>query len=417
MDPSVATRLAIALAIGFVVGVERGWQSRQTREGLRTAGVRTFACVGLFGGLASLLADELGAGVLGVALLALAALVTVAYWLTARESGDYGTTTEIALLLTFGLGALAVRGYESEAVAVAVVIAAVLGFKRELHASLERLDRREIAATLQLLVIAAVVLPLLPDRELGPWQALNPRGIGFLVLLIATISYVGWFLTRWLGARRGILLTSVLGGISSSTAVTISYARMARSGGGDLALLGAGIALAAGTMAVRLLVVVGAVQRSLVPRIAVPLALLALVPVAAALVVARRNARSKGGAHVALRNPLDLESALAWGAILSVIFVAVRAAQAWLGSPGIYAISAFSGIADVDAVSLSLARSAGGPVAMDVAANGILLAAFVNTTMKGVLAGAIGGRALALRCAPILAAALAAGLAARWISG
>ena len=418
VDPELATRLAIALALGLVIGVERGWQSRQTREGLRTAGVRTFACVGLLGGVASLLAEELGAGVLGVALLALATLVTVAYALTARESGDFGTTTEIALLLTFALGALAVRGYESEAVAAAVVVAAVLGFKRELHRSLERLDRREIAATLQLLVIAAVVLPLLPDRELGPWQALNPRGIGVLVLLIAAISYVGWFLTRWLGARAGLLVTSVLGGLSSSTAVTAAYARMARSGDGDPTLLGAGIALAAGTMAVRLLVVVGAVELSLVPRIALPVAFLALVPVAAALLVARRHGSSKrGGAEVRLRNPLDLESALAWGATLSVIFVLVRGAQTWLGSAGVYAVSALSGVADVDAVSLSLARSAGAGVTLDVAANGILLAAFVNTAVKGVLAGAIGGRELALRCAPILGAALAAAGAARWIFG
>jgi uncharacterized membrane protein (DUF4010 family) len=417
VDPTLATRLAVALAIGFIIGVERGWQGRQTREGLRTAGVRTFACVGLFGGLASLLADELGAGFLGVALLALAAVVTAAYWLTAREGGDYGTTSEMALLLTFGLGALATRGYESEAVAAAVVVSAILGFKRELHASLERLDRREIAATLQLLVIAAVVLPLLPNRELGPWQALNPRGIGLLVLLIAAISYVGWFLARWLGARAGILLTSLLGGLSSSTAVTVSYARMARRGAGDPALLGAGIALAAGTMAVRLLVVVGAVEGALVPRIAAPLALLAFVPVAAALLVARRSARSTHPAELTLRNPLDLESALAFGALLSVIFLLVRGAQAWLGSAGIYAVAALSGVADVDAVSLSLARSAGGRVSLDVAARGILLAAFVNTAVKGILAGLIGGRALALRCAPILAVALVAGVAASWMCG
>ncbi len=416
MDLGVVTRLAIAFSLGLVIGVERGWQSRQTREGLRSAGVRTFAFVGLFGGLSSLLADELGAAVLGVALLGLSAIVTAAYWITARETGDFGTTTEVALLLTFGLGAFAVRGYESEAVAAAVVVAAVLGFKRQLHASLERLDRRELAATLQLLVIAAVLLPLLPDRELGPWQALNPRSLGLLVLLIAAISYVGWFLTRWLGARAGILVTAVLGGLSSSTAVTVAYARMARRGDGDPALLGAGIALAAGTMAVRLLLVVGVVQPSLVPRIAVPVTLLALVPGATALLGARRLAASERTAEVVLRNPLDLESALGLGATVSVLFVLVRGAQAYLGTAGIYAVSALSGIADVDAVALSLARSAGGQLAPGVAANGILLAAFVNTVAKAVLAGTLGGRALALRCAPIFAAALGAGFAAWWVT-
>jgi uncharacterized membrane protein YhiD involved in acid resistance len=232
MDPTVNLRLGVALALGLIIGIERGWERRGASEGMRTAGVRTFGFAGLSGAVAALLADELGQAVLAAALLGFAALVTASYLATARPSEDYGFTTELVLLLTFGLGAMAMSGHEIEAVAAAVVTALVLGFKRELHRSLERLEEREVRATLQLLAIALVVLPLVPNQGMGPWQALNPRTIGLLVLLIASISYVGYFAIRLLGARRGLLLTAFFGGLSSSTAVTVAFARMAAAGGG-----------------------------------------------------------------------------------------------------------------------------------------------------------------------------------------
>jgi uncharacterized membrane protein (DUF4010 family) len=406
MDLSIALRLAIALALGLIIGIEREWASRDTQEGLRSAGVRSFGFVGLLGGVSALLAGEFGVVVLAIAFLGLVTMVGLSYAFTAPKTEDYGTTTELALLIAFGLGALAMRGFAIEATGVAVVTAALLGAKQELHGFLRRLDRRELTATLQLLLIAAVLLPLLPNRDLGPWEALNPRTIGLLILLIAGISYVGYFAVRLLGTRVGILLTAALGGLTSSTAVTVAFARMAQRDRKAVPLLGAGIALAAATMAPRLLLEVGVINRSLLDLVALPIALLAVVPLLAALAIARLTAALDGQAEIAIGNPLELKAALGFGAALTGLFVLIRAAEAEFGNAGVYALAAISGSLDVDAVGISLAQAAGKTLTPSVAATGLVTAALVNTAVKAILATAIGGWALARWCATILMAAL-----------
>lgn len=418
METALVWRLAAALLIGLVVGIERGWETRQQAEGGRTAGVRTFTLAGLLGAVAALLAEELGSAAFAAALVGLVALAVAAYLVTARAFEDVGITTEVALVLTFGLGALAMRGLVAEAMAAAVVTAIVLGTKQELHHSLERLERSELAATLQLLAIAVVVVPLLPARGMGPWGALEPRTLGLLVLLIAGISYVGYFAIRLLGERAGVPLTAVLGGLTSSTAVAVSFARMAHQRAAQPALLGAGIGIAAAVMAPRLLVEVAVVERSLVGPLWIPLAVLAAVPLAAGAWVTWRSTRRQAPpAEISLRNPLQLRVALLYAAVLAALFVGVRAAQEAFGDPGVYALSALSGLADVDAIALSLASATGAErLAPAVAARGIVLAAVVNTGVKALLAAAFGGRAVARWCTSVLlAAALASGVAA-WLA-
>jgi uncharacterized membrane protein (DUF4010 family) len=406
MDLSVTFRLAIALALGLIIGMERGWQSRESPEGLRSAGFRSFGFVGLFGGVSVLLAEKFGVSILVGAFFGLIAIVVASYVLTATQSQDFGITTELCLLITFVLGALAGKGLAAEALAAAVITAGLLGFKQELHQSLERLDRRELIATLQLLIVAAVALPLLPDRNLGPWDSLNPRTIGLLVLLIAGVSYVGYFAIRLFGSRVGLLATGIIGGLASSTAVTVTLARMARYTQGSVALLAAGISLASGTMVPRLLLLIAAINPSLLPSIVLPLAILAVVPLLAAVAIAMRSGSPAASAQLELRNPIELGAALVYGAILTVLFVLVRAAEAWFGSTGVYTLAAISGIADVDAVSLSLAQATNGNLSLSVGATGIIIAALVNTAMKALLAGVIGGWKLARWCGTILLIAL-----------
>ena len=405
------TRLAVALILGLIIGAERGWHHHQDSEGASAAGIRSFGFVGLLGGLGALLALEWGQAVLGVFFLGLALAVAVSYWLTAQRTEDMGLTTELAMLLTFGLGALVVSGYEAEGVAIAVIIAALLSFKQELHWSLAQLNRQELLATVQLLLIAMVALPLLPNQNLGPWQAINPRTVGLLVMLIATISYVGYFAVRLLGEQVGLLITAVLGGLVSSTAVTVAFSRRAKLGQGHLTLLGAAIALASGTMAVRLLLEIAVVNLSLLRLLALPITCLALVPLLAAIVIGRRQTTSTVPAPVMLKNPIDLKSALTYGLLLTILFVLVRATEAWLGGTGVYLLAAISGIADVDAVSLSLAESAKGGLSEAIAALGILIAVAVNTLTKTGIVAVIGGWKLARGCATILLAALGLSLA------
>ncbi|MDX1648867.1 MAG: DUF4010 domain-containing protein [Myxococcota bacterium] len=409
LDPALALRLAAALAIGVVVGLERGFHLRQEAPGTRIAGLRTFIVAALLGAVSSLLADTFGAAVLAAALLALAGLALAGYVLRVRQSGDRGATTELALLATFALAALAVHGAALEAVALATVLAAVLGAKTPLHAGLAWLEPVEMRAMLQVLVLAAVALPLLPARDLGPWDAVNPRTIGWLVLLIVGLQLVGWFAVRLLGARRGVLLTALLGGLSSSTAVTVAFARMAARGGAPQRMLAAGVALAAAAMVPRMLIEVAAVQPTLLARLLLPLGALGLVPVAAAAWTAWGPGAGDGaeadGPDVALRNPFELSAALGWAALLTLLALAVGAARVWLGDPGVYAVAALAGLADVDAIAIALARAAGGGLEAGVAAGGIVVAGLVNTLSKAALAGLVGGGRFGLRSAAILGAA------------
>ena len=367
---------------------------------------RSFGLIGLLGGLSALLAAQFGVSVLVITFLGLALIIAVSYGVTARNTQDFGITTELALLITFVLGALAGKGLASEAVAVAVVMTVLLGFKQELHQSLRHLDRRELIATLQLLLIAAVVLPLLPNRDLGPWSALNPRAIGLLVVLIAGISYVGYFAMQLLGARVGLLATAVLGALVSSTAVTVSFGRMARRGQGNFALLGAGISLASGTMALRILIEVSLINPALLPSLVPPVAVLAVVPLVAAGAIVIRTKSVETSAEVELKNPIELGAALGYGAVFAVLFILIQAMEAWFGNAGVYALSAISGITDVDAVSLSLAQATKGDLPLVVGTTGILIAAMVNTAVKALLATVIGGWKLARWCASILLLAL-----------
>jgi uncharacterized membrane protein (DUF4010 family) len=415
MDLSIAHKLAVALAIGFVVGAERGWETREAAPGARPAGVRTFALIGVLGGVAGLLSERFGVAVLATGFIGVVVLALASYAALVRAKGELGMTTEVALVLTYALAALAASGSASEAVAATVVVTAILGYKRELHRGLAWLERRELTATLQLLLIAAVALPLLPDRDMGPFDALNPRRIGLLVLLVAGLSYLGWFAVRLLGERAGLLLTAALGGLVSSTAVTLSYARLARGKHAPVAALAAGIVLACAIMAVRLGVVVGVVAPALGLQLATPLAALALVPAGAALLHARRIPASGGTKpDLVLENPLQLESALLLAALITGLSMAVHAAEYWLGSRGVYAVALLSGVADVDALGLSVAQASSGTMDLRVASTAVVLAAAVNTAVKAGLSAMIGGPALARACVPPLLAGLLLALALAW---
>lgn len=409
MDPQLWHRLAVALGIGLVVGLERGWKTRDQHGGQRLAGFRTFALAGLSGGVLAALSMPDRFVVLAAGVLVVGALVVGGYLVSVREQRDFGMTTELAMLTTFGLGAVAVLGATFEAAAAGIVMTLLLGFKTEFHAAIEGLERRELLATLQLIAIAAVLVPLLPDRDLGPWGAVNPRVIGMLVLLIAGLSYAGYFAVRTLGARLGLLLTALFGGLSSSTAVTVAYARRAHSAHAPVALLAGGIALAAATMVPRLAIIIGAVNPRLLGALWPTLTVLIAIPLAAVTVAILRTRKDAPG-EVKLTNPLQLSTALTFGAFLVALFVAAAGLRDWLGDAGAYAVAAIAALVDVDAVTITLAQEAvSGSLGPTTAARAIALAALVNTGVKAGIAAVLGGRAMLRAASSVLALALLAG--------
>ena len=401
--------LGVALALGILIGIERGWHERELREGSRVAGIRTFGVVGLLGGVWALLAEALGEIVLGFAFLAFAGVMILARVQVARQTKDYGSTTVVAAMLTFVLGALAARGQMQIAVAAAVLTAMLLGIKPILHGWIAKISFDELLAVLKLLVMTAVLLPVLPDRGFGPWQALNPQEMWLMVILIAGISFLGYVGVRVIGESRGLLLTALAGGLVSSTAVTVSYARFARSNPDRGPILAAGIALAAATMFPRTLAVAAVIEPRLLAPLAWPLGFAAAGGFLAVGVLWLRQRESAGGAGLRLDNPFEFAMALKFGLLLSAIMLLVRAAEAWAGESGILALALLSGIADVDAINLSLSRLSGQTIALSTAAFGIVLACLSNTLVKAGIAVVSGGRALALPVALALGGSLLAG--------
>ncbi|RME32548.1 MAG: DUF4010 domain-containing protein [Gammaproteobacteria bacterium] len=241
-------RLALATALGLLIGLERGWSQRAAREGARLAGLRTFALVGLLGALAGEAGTAGAAWFPALVFLGLTALVIAGHLVEARQTEDYGLTTEIALLVTYVLGLSVSQGHLLTASSVAVVVTILLGMKPQLHRWLQRLEPVEIHALMQLALISVVLLPVLPDRGFGPWEALNPYRIWLMVVLISAISFAGYFATRIAGPRRGLMLTALGGGLASSTAVTLNYARLGREQQALQGLLAAGVLAASTTM-------------------------------------------------------------------------------------------------------------------------------------------------------------------------
>jgi uncharacterized membrane protein (DUF4010 family) len=419
MPPDQATfyHLGVALAIGFLIGIERGWSERDEQEGTRVAGVRTFALIGLLGGASALVAQPLGAWVPAVGLLALASLFATAHVIRSRLRTDQlGITVPVAGLLTFVLGAIAASGAVTAAAAAAVVAALLLSSKPTLHRWLGTLSREELAAGLQLLLLSVVVLPLLPDQGYGPWQALNPHRIWWMVVLIAAISFVGYFAVKTAGTRKGSLFTALFAGLSSSTALTLHFSRLARTRPELRQLFATGILLACGTMLPRMAVVLALIAPALLPSALPAIALMTLTLYGVALLQWRSLDGDRGETATPLANPLELRAAIGFGVLLALVMVLAKAMELWLGDAGVLALAAASGIADVDAITLSLAGMSRSSLDPRIAVTGIVVAAASNCLVKGGMAVAVGGARLTLPVALPLAAAALLGPLAVWLT-
>ena len=419
-------RLAVALGGGLLIGLERGWQHRDQPEGGRIAGIRTFGLIALAGGLTTLLAGERADILLAAGILALAGLFGIGYRKRIKTVGDYGVTTPVAAIVTLGLGAAAGAGALEVSAAGAVVVTLLLGIKPELHHLLERLEQREMLAVIKLLLISVVLLPVLPDQGFGPWQALNPYRIWWMVVLVAAISSVGYFAVRVLGERLGVLSTGLFGGLASSTPTVLALARrsaVSAQGGRKPAvrLLAAGALLACTMTYLRILVVLAVVSPP-----AATLALSVLLPAAfgtgvLALLAGRIEAavapdQEEEGAQTPAGNPFEMKVALQFGVLLALIMLMAAALKSWAGAQGLYVLAAVSGLVDVDAITLSLAALVqDGALAARDGLFMILTAAAVNNLVKAGLALSVGARSYGLWVTAGLVLGLLCGLAAAMI--
>lgn len=408
-------RLAVALAIGLLIGLERGWQGRAAAEGERAAGLRTLALSGLLGGVWGALAIRTqgsGGGVaLGLAFFAFSIAVVVFRFREIVHDKTYGSTTVVAAMLAFALGAFALLGDMQVAAAGGVAVAALLALKALLHTWVQRMTWEELRSGLVLLAMSVVLLPLLPDHTVDPWDALNPHAIWLMTILLAALSFAGYVGIKLTGEDRGIMLTGISGGLVSSTAVTLSLSRLARESPDRSGLLAAGMLVSGAVMFLRVLVLVGVANPDMVSFAGPPLAAAAVVQAIAAFALeSRRAAGSSGNGGIVVRNPFDLVTVLQFGALLTAIAVASKIAASKAGEVGAYALAAISGLAEVDAITLSMSRLGGGVLTPRTAALAVLIAVVVNTITKVVLCWFVGGPGPGRWMLLASGAAIAAGL-------
>ena len=407
--------LATALAVGLLVGLERE-QTKAERSGFSFGGVRTYPIIALVGALATML-EPASMWLPLIALGGVFALVAISYAADVRRAQDHGTTTELSAIATYLLGALAtsrgvVEPMESRLVLVAglgVALTFLLSSKPLFHRLAERISRADFYATLKFLIVAVIVLPLLPDRAMGPLDALVPRTLGLLVVTISGLSFVGYVAMRLLGARRGLLLGAALGGLVSSTAVTLSFATRTRQEP-RLAPVAAGAIAVAWTIMLGRVAVLSAIgYPPLLRTLAVPLAAMTLATLAGLALTFRRA--DGHAAELELKNPFELGSAVKVTLVFGLILLASKAATVYLGRRGLYLTSAIAGTTDVDAVTLSsagLAKDGLDPITATVA---IALSIAVNTAVKTSLAAIVGGAALGRRMALVGGLVIVAGVA------
>lgn len=387
---SLFMRFGVALGIGLLIGLQREYNAFREAEDEDTdlfAGIRTFALLGLLGCGAALVADRMATPLVFVAVLVvMGVLISVAYYLSGRE-GSIGLTTEVAALLTVLVGALCYWDQLALAAALAVLITVLLAMKLHTQSLVRNITSEDVYATLKFAVISLIILPVLPRTGYGPppFDVLVPYKVWLMVVFISGISFLGYLLIKIVGTERGVGLTGLLGGLASSTAVTLTFAQRSRDAQSLAKPFALAILLAWSVMFIRVLVEVAALNRPLLRIVWIPLtaALAACLGYCAYLYFAPHDKSSGGDDN--FTNPFELKSALAFGLLYAVILVIAHAAQLYFGNTGVYLSSIASGLADVDAITLTMAElsQAGGELDPHVAAKAIVLAAVSNTIVKG----------------------------------
>ena len=403
----VFATLTISLGLGLLVGLQR------ERAGSRLAGIRTFPLITLLGALAALTGQVLGGWVVGAGFLAVAATTGVGSYLLLKQeqARETGMTTEIAVLVMYAVGAYTAVGEPAAALAAGVAVAVLLYSKGPMHGLAARIGEKDMGAIMLLAAITFVVLPVLPDRTFGPLDVLNPHHIWLMVVLVVGMSLGGYVAYKALGARAGAVVAGLLGGLISSTATTVTFARRSRENGAYLGPAVVVIMLASGVVYVRVLVEIAVVAQEFWRQAAVPVGVMLAVSAGvagAAWLIMGRN----GDALPEPENPTELKSALMFAVLYAAVLLAVAWGKEHLGTGGVYGVAALSGLTDMDAITLSTARLVEeGGMAASAGWRAIVIAAMSNMVFKLVVIAGIGGRGLIGRVGPLLAIKLGAALA------
>ncbi|MBW8297960.1 MAG: DUF4010 domain-containing protein [Sphingopyxis sp.] len=376
--------LALSLGLGLLIGIQRGWTLRHAADGSRFAGIRTFGLLGLVGGLAGVL-ETLDRAAALVLFATSALLIFFGYARHARQS--ISGTAGLAALIALACGFLATRGNAQAAVIVAVGTTLLLTLRPQLHRWVEGMSESEVNAIARFALIALVILPLLPDRQLGPYDAWNPHQLWLVVALVSGFSFLGYYASKRFGATRGTLAMAATGAMVSSTAVTTTLATRLRDDEESAPLLVAGIAAASAVMFVRVIILVAILAPvALAPLslMLVPAALASLAAAAWGLLVARRTPAAATDT-IKLHNPLNFGPALALTGLVMAMALLARWLMTWIDASAIAIILAVSGIADVDAAIITIGGLPAGMLSADTAGLVVAAPVLANTLFKAAI--------------------------------
>jgi uncharacterized membrane protein (DUF4010 family) len=399
----------ISLLIGALIGTERQRRLAEERS-IGVAGLRTFTLIALLGTLCSNMAVYYSQEFIIVAFGAFMLLVGIGYYsASSRTQGRVDLTSAVAAILTFVLGSLS---YFDDrrllAVALAVVITWILATRKITHRYVEAISETDLLDTLKMGIIALVIYPFLPDQPLDPFNVLNPRQIWLMVVLVSLIGYVGYVLIRILGTERGLSITGVLGGLVSSTAVATAMAAEVRLQKELISSAVFATTIASCTMFPRMLFIVLVVNRDIFLSLLPKLGSMTIVGVALAVLLLRKKAPL--GKNVLLKDPFRILPALTFGGFFAIVLLTAKLASIYFGNAGTYAASAIAGLADVDAISLSMATLAKSSLTPSTAVTAITLAAMTNTMVKLAISYIMGTKEFGNRIAIIFLPMIIIGL-------
>lgn len=412
MDYTDLITLGISFGLGLLVGLQREKSNHET------AGVRTFTLIAILGTMAGFLTREFDNPyifpVFGIAITGL--MITANLIIANRDpSPTAGQTTEVAVLLMFAIGAYLVLGHQVIGVIVGGTLAILLYVKESLHGFIDRLKEKDLAAIMTFVGVSLVILPILPDETYGPLNVLNPRDIWMMVTLIVGISVVGYFVYKWVGKKAGMISNGILGGIISSTATTVSYARNAAANK-SVSKTAAFVILASVTISIiRLIIEIGFVVPEKFGQLILPFVLLFLIMTVLTLMlyywIARDNSQEDMPEP---KNPAQFKSAVIFGVLYGAILLAVAFAEEKFGQEGLYIVSIIGGLAKKDAITLSLASAVKGGMETALGWRLIMAGVLSNFGFKVILVAVLGNRKLTKWVASAMVISIVAGLLIMW---
>lgn len=382
LDPQDALEALITVGIGLLMGLEREYAKKKNRtEEEIFAGIRTFPLISLTGFLLMFLGDERSAWIPALGTFGFMLFVIASYWTSYHEKRS-GGTSQMAMIIAFLLGGMVQVGHMGMAILSGIVVTGLLALKFQLHTAIGRIDQKDIFALLQFVVLSVLVYPLLPDQAYGPYEVLNPRDIWRIVIIILGVDFFGYLLAKFIGSKKGTLITGILGGFASSTAVAWSFSRKSRKDEVNVDAYAGGIVLASSIMFPRVLIWMYLWNQELLRELFLPVVVIGAIGVGAGIIIVKRGGREQEGSVPQPRNPLNIKSAVSFGVLYSGILLLVAFSQENFGDKGIYLASSISGLTDVDAITISMSQLGGERFSLFVSHVSIVIGMIANSLLK-----------------------------------